>query len=605
MRRRNRAGSLLLATAVCLGGTLTSIDVWATDFSQDTYTAPPAPADLLWVERAAPVSQSAADLVPVARVTLGYVDDPLVVSNPNTGQQRAVIDSEVASYVSLGIVLQRRLFAALLLPTYLRPSGDGLGELHVEGFALGDPGVDLRLSLLTRENPIELALATTVRLPLGSSGAFASDGTVSAWPRAIASTELGEHLLFAVSSGPLLRSRSSESGLRIGNALRTVAGLHWRFDENWGVTAEAAGSTLLAQPFRTGASPLELMGGVRFQRGAWVAQAGAGPGLSSAVGTPDLRALASLAVSLGDATLPRTHDRDGDGLEDERDSCPHQAEDRDGFRDDDGCPDTDNDGDGIADSFDSCPNQAEDRDAFRDDDGCPELDNDLDTIPDTSDRCPLDAEDADGFADEDGCPDKDNDGDGVLDQVDRCPLEAEDPDHWQDDDGCPEPDNDNDKILDSEDHCPNEAETMNGVDDADGCPDFVRVESGQIRTLEPIYFEYRSAKIQRRSEPLLAELSNLIKSRPDLGHISIEGHTDSQGADDYNLKLSDDRAKAVMKFLVEAGVESARLAARGFGETKPIDDNRKQSGRARNRRVEFKLVDMELPAAAPASPAVQ
>ncbi len=97
-----------------------------------------------------------------------------------------------------------------------------------------------------------------------------------------------------------------------------------------------------------------------------------------------------------------TADRDGDGIPDVRDKCPNQPEDKDGFQDDDGCPDPDNDEDGILDSADKCPNEPEDFDGFEDEDGCPDLDNDQDGVPDASDKCPNQP----GPASNDGCPPK-------------------------------------------------------------------------------------------------------------------------------------------------------------------------------------------------------
>jgi outer membrane protein OmpA-like peptidoglycan-associated protein len=92
----------------------------------------------------------------------------------------------------------------------------------------------------------------------------------------------------------------------------------------------------------------------------------------------------------------------------------------------------DTDGDGLFDDEDACPNEPEDKDGFQDQDGCPDLDNDGDGIPDKLDKCPNDPEDKDGFQDEDGCPDPNNDGDKLLDKDDKCPNEyADTPD------GCP------------------------------------------------------------------------------------------------------------------------------------------------------------------------
>jgi hypothetical protein len=98
-------------------------------------------------------------------------------------------------------------------------------------------------------------------------------------------------------------------------------------------------------------------------------------------------------------------DTDDDGIPDYRDQCPELAEDADGFRDDDGCPDPDNDADGVPDGYDGTPLQMEDYDGFEDEDGVPDLDNDGDGIVDERDMCPNEPEDLDGFEDEDGCPD--------------------------------------------------------------------------------------------------------------------------------------------------------------------------------------------------------
>ena len=79
----------------------------------------------------------------------------------------------------------------------------------------------------------------------------------------------------------------------------------------------------------------------------------------------------------------------------------------------------DTDGDGIPDTADKCPNEPEDKDGFQDDDGCPDPDNDADGVPDATDKCPTEAEAKDGFQEEDGCPDQDNDADGIQDATDK------------------------------------------------------------------------------------------------------------------------------------------------------------------------------------------
>jgi outer membrane protein OmpA-like peptidoglycan-associated protein len=290
-----------------------------------------------------------------------------------------------------------------------------------------------------------------------------------------------------------------------------------------------------------------------------------------------------IAVSLGG--MFEADDQDGDGLVDDKDKCPLEPEDKDGFEDDDGCPDNDNDSDGIPDAEDECPDLA----GVAAKNGCPETDNDGDGILNEVDQCPDEPEDADDFEDEDGCPDPDNDKDGVLDGDDKCPAEQEDQDGFEDDDGCPDPDNDKDGVLDGDDQCPTEPETMNGRDDEDGCPDLVRIVGRQIKILEKVYFATNKDKILAKSFAVLDEVAAVILLKKEI-KVRVEGHTDDKGKDKKNMKLSQRRAESVKEYLVEKGVEEDRLIAEGKGETMPIADNKTNAGRAENRRVEFHIV---------------
>ena len=142
--------------------------------------------------------------------------------------------------------------------------------------------------------------------------------------------------------------------------------------------------------------------------------------------------------------LQRETDRDGDGFSNSEDECTEEAEDFDGFQDDDGCPEIDNDMDGLNDDVDTCPMFLEDIDGFEDEDGCPDPDNDRDNILDIVDRCPSQPETVNKYQDLDGCPDQrshpDFDGDGFWDDRDKCPFHPEDKDGFEDEDGCPDPD---------------------------------------------------------------------------------------------------------------------------------------------------------------------
>jgi OOP family OmpA-OmpF porin len=251
-------------------------------------------------------------------------------------------------------------------------------------------------------------------------------------------------------------------------------------------------------------------------------------------------------------------DKDGDGIPDDVDKCPNEPEDKDGFQDDDGCPDPDNDGDGIPDALDKCPNEPEDKDGFQDEDGCPDPDNDHDGIPDALDKCPNEPEDFDGFQDQDGCPDPDNDGDGIPDKLDKCPNEPETFNHYKDEDGCP-------------DEVPAEVKKFTGV-------------------IEGINFKTGSAEILPGSFAILDRALKVLQDFPDV-NLEISGHTDSKGTASYNLTLSQHRADSVKLYFVSRGIASNRLMSIGYGKDRPIADNATSSGRATNRRTEFKLID--------------
>jgi outer membrane protein OmpA-like peptidoglycan-associated protein len=258
----------------------------------------------------------------------------------------------------------------------------------------------------------------------------------------------------------------------------------------------------------------------------------------------------------------------------------------------------DTDGDGLRDDVDECPEEAEDEDGFEDDDGCPELDNDEDGIPDEQDKCPMRPEDKDGWQDDDGCPetDDDTDGDGILNPDDQCPEDPEDEDGFEDEDGCPDLDNDNDGIPDKTDKCPMEP----GVKVKQGCPfELVQVTLDKIVIKDKIFFEYDKAVIKEESYGLLDQVAQTINSFDRIKKIEIQGHTDHAGSEDYNQKLSESRAQSVYDHLIEKGnVDAERLTYKGYGESKPLiplgeDGKETDEEAAKNRRVEFVILEQE------------
>jgi len=227
--------------------------------------------------------------------------------------------------------------------------------------------------------------------------------------------------------------------------------------------------------------------------------------------------------------------------------------------------------------------------------GTSDGDRDGDGIKNSLDACPDSPEDFDQFQDEDGCPDTDNDRDGIADTADKCPLVAEDIDSHQDEDGCPDPDNDSDGILDVEDLCPNEKETVNGYADLDGCPDAeqIRVVGEKIVLDEQVLFETNQSVIRPDSNKLLERLAKFLNEHREYVQVSVDGHTDERGSDELNQSLSEERAKAVMNFLIAHEVSTDRLSARGFGATQPRIDRSDPLAYTLNRRVEFHVTRLK------------
>ena len=257
-------------------------------------------------------------------------------------------------------------------------------------------------------------------------------------------------------------------------------------------------------------------------------------------------------------------DTDGDGIYDKDDACPEVA----GLPEFKGCPDTDKDG--IQDSADACPEVA----GLAEFNGCPDTDGD--GIIDSEDECV----DVKGTKIMKGCPDAD--GDGVADKDDECPTVK----GAKENKGCPWPDTDGDGVADKDDKCP----TVKGTVANNGCPEVSDEAMKKLNDYgKTILFNSGKSSFQKQTYPVLQAMSAILKEYPT-AKFSLEGHTDSDGKDAMNQKLSEDRAAAVKNYLIEQGIEASRLSSKGFGESMPVDSNKTAKGKANNRRVEVKLV---------------
>ncbi len=513
--RFGRIRGLGVAPAFALGIALTpgvaAAQTIGTDTSVDAQTWWPAagPTDFVGI-RSAMVSPSGAvgfGLVAHARLS------PLVLSplaNPTLHSN--AVDYAITSDFLWSVGVLRRFQISAAIPVVLAQSGDGATAVNAPGAAaLGDTALrDLRLevswAIVQRERHPDargfgLRLDLGMAAPFGDDKGFNGSGGFTFAPMIVADWR-NRWFSAAINAGARIRPSSAIGDLVVGHTVVTGAGVAVRPIRRLGISAEYLGTYGVAgrDGFQTTMTH-EVFAGARFATdyaGDIEIIAGGAAPLSSTPLTPAWRAIVGVSYA------PRGNDTDRDGVVDADDHCPTQPEDRDGFEDEDGCPDPDNDHDGVPDVRDRCPDEAEDVDHHEDEDGCPDPDNDGDGVQDTDDQCPDEAAgehpdpqragcpipdtDHDGVLDPDdrcvdvprgalpdperaGCPLPDGDHDGVADGADQCPTvpAGDHPDAFRR--GCPDEDLDRDGVLGTADHCPDQPETINGVQDDDGCPD--------------------------------------------------------------------------------------------------------------------------------------
>jgi len=531
---------------------------------------------------------------PSAGVYLNYAHDPLILRRIGRDEEISLVEHHLQMDLIAALGLFDLLEIGISVPlTLYQTEGDASDTLRpqkLEAFTTGDIRLYPKLNILDDPEGLGLAFLALVSLPTGSPDNLQGNEGVTIEPRLIAQYAFTKTFRAALSAGFLWRPEAQNLyNIDLGNEFTFGAGLEYEISENEvAVIAEGYGKISLESDTQGEERPIEVALAARW----WPAPEhaltlGIARGLTDGYGSPDFR------VFLGYNFTTHDDDRDGDGYRDSEDQCPDDPEDFDQFEDADGCPDRDNDKDGILDVNDACPLDPEDKDGFEDQDGCPDPDNDKDGLLDINDSCPNDPEDFDGFEDADGCPDPDNDKDKVLDVNDGAPgpngfglcmNDPEDMDGHQDEDGCPDPDNDGDGILDVDDKCPN--------DPKDACRAILKGKC-EIQILDRVEFKYDSDELdEKKSKPILDAVADILNRNMWINLIEVQGHTDSDGTDVYNVDLSQRRSAAVVDYLsTKAGVAKTRMAPKGYGERKPIDTNRTPAGRAKNRRVQFVILD--------------
>jgi OOP family OmpA-OmpF porin len=488
------------------------------------------------------------DLRGALRPALGVVADyghkPYVLLNRDDSENTKIVTTQLFVHVGGSLVLFDRVRASASVPLALAQDGSESGGVvagqRIVGSSSGGLG-DLRLAADVRiwgtyGDPFTLALGGRVWFPTGDAAKLLGDDAIRLGPRLAAAGDIGA-FAYATSLGITYRGNDATlAGHPTGSEVNFGAAFGVRLlDKKLLVGPELWGSTVVSDSsafFGERTTPLAALGSGHFTAGDFRVGLGAGPGLSHAAGTAVFRALASLEWAPG---IEEASPAPAPPLS----TAP--------------APPSDRDGDDIPDVVDACP----DVPGVKTDD------------PKTN-----------------GCP-PDRDNDGIPDNVDACPdvpgIKTDDPKT----NGCP-PDRDNDVIPDNVDACPDVPGPANPDPKKNGCP-IAFLTDTQIRITDQIKFRFGLAELDPASDAVLQAVLAITKTHAEIQKVRVEGHTDNVGSADFNRTLSRARAAAVADWVVKHGIDKKRVAAEGFGPTRPLEPNDTDAGRAANRRVEFHI----------------
>lgn len=451
-----------------------------------------------------------------AGIVTDWGTDPLVTYDADGEQATAVVADQVFLRAGASYTFWEGTRIGLNVPILLYQNGSdaSLGSVQLSGgndAALGDLRLGVSQLLFGGAGEaLSGAVGLWLYLPTGDEAAYTSDGSVAVQPRMQIAGRAG---VFGYAAHTAVHVRSESDHLAqasVGTEVQVggAGGVFLMHDrlligpEIWASTVISEGSDAFLSDAST---PLEMQIGAHFDATPeWRVGLGFGPGLTSGVGSPTARWIASVAW------IPSE--------EEARPAPPEPV------------PSADSDADGIADPADACPA--------------------LSGVPDPS-------------PERNGCPaetlTRDTDGDGVFDSDDACTNAP----------GEPNPDR-----------------TRNG------CPK-ANIEGSQIVIRDRILFEPAQARLSEGNEQVLSAVASVLAQHPEITKLRVEGHTDDKGTIAFNAELSRKRAEAVVAWLVEHGIASSRLSFEGYGLQRPLDTTDSDDARARNRRVEFRIVELD------------
>lgn len=517
-------------------------------FTVETYEAAPSSTSVLSVDS----TDVPGHLKPSADAVLHRSERAVVFRQPSLLE---AVDNRWTLDLGMGLGLFGDLQLDARMPLVTTQSGVGIGN-DLSAISAGDLRLRGKWRLLERTlaNPVGFAIQGALYVPTGDRDGFTTDGVARFEPRIIVDAELGP-VVVLVNAGYQIRAKRFIGAYRHDDIFRWGLGARLPLGGGFDVQGNLFGEHSFMPANVDGgntpnkfAHPLEALGGFGWNfRGFRVSAAG-GAGVTRGVGAPAYRVVFGLGYTPfkeDDELAGRTviaHDFDDDGFAGDADQCPYSAETFDGFEDLDGCPDDDDDGDMVADIVDLCPMEP----GLPAKSGCPAVDRDADGIDDGADACPT----IPGSATGDGCP------------------ESRESEQWRS----------RFAVMSAGDCDPEDRDCTPSTND--------RIEEFP----EAVFFGTGRDRFRPIEHPLLERVAARMRDDPTIVKLVIEGHTDSVGDAEYNKELSRGRAATVKEVMIRRGVDPERLEVEAHGEEQPIDSNETPDGRARNRRVSFRMV---------------
>jgi outer membrane protein OmpA-like peptidoglycan-associated protein len=444
---------------------------------------------------------------------------------------------------------------------------------------------------------------STMEVPLGTEGLLFE-----------AELDLDKHIgptVVALNLGHRQQPSVTLENVELGPQLFTRIGMAYHVDSRFGLSTELSAAWAYTDFSNVASSPFEALFGTwrRFSEDdSWVIRGGFGLGLNEAISTPAARGLMAISFE------PIPHkDTDSDKIADRDDVCPIEPEDFDGVQDEDGCPEPTQIVFTAVDQFGAVV--PEFSWVF---DGAEGTHNDQTAVFGGIHPIIISATGHKDFLMELEIPDVERYNYQVpmevllsdLRIVAVSPSEEELLSAIWTATGKGMPSNipgsrtervrvgSNEIIVRAPGFRRKTVEVDVLVDQANEYTIELKrskalIQDGKISIAEKVFFGQDSESILESSYDILIEVAEVMQDHPELSLIRIEGHTDSLGDEEYNIELSQNRAEAVLSFLALQGIETERMAAVGLGEVRPIDSNRNPNGRAKNRRVEFHVEQID------------